>query len=57
MQQVFLHLLNDIDWLDYETKEQAKNKLLNMNFRVGYPDYILEDDLLNADYDEVISRI
>lgn len=53
MQDVFTHLLDTVDWLDFETKDQAKDKILKMDLKVGYPDYILEDDLLNADYDEV----
>lgn len=53
MQDVFTYLLDSVDWLDFETKDQAKDKLLKMDLKVGYPDYILEDDLLNAEYDEV----
>lgn len=46
-------MLNAAEWLDYDTKDQAKDKLNNMSLKVGYPDYILEEDLLNSDYEEV----
>lgn len=54
IQSIFLNILNSVEWLDYETKDHAKEKLMKMNVKVGYPDYILENHALDSDYEEVI---
>lgn len=50
---VFSHILEVADWLDDGTKYNAKQKLHSMNYKVGYPDYILEKESLDAEYEEV----
>lgn len=53
IQKSFVSSLTSADWLDYETKNHAIEKLEKMDLKLGYPDYILEDNLLNSDYNEV----
>lgn len=48
-------MLDTSDWLDYDTKLSAKEKLSNMNLKIGYPDYILDNSALDAEFDSVIS--
>lgn len=47
-------MLHSAEWIDHETKDHAKEKLLQMDLKVGYPDYILEDGTLDSDYEEVV---
>ena len=57
VRDVFEEMLDAATWLDYETRTQAKIKVSNMSLIIGYPTYILEDELLDAQYEEVILHI
>ncbi|PNF39036.1 hypothetical protein B7P43_G04849 [Cryptotermes secundus] len=54
--QSFLELLSETDWLDEETKDMAAQKLNAMTLRIGYPDFILNRQLLNERYKDVVIR-
>lgn len=51
--QSFRELLSETDWLDEETKNMAAQKLNAMTLRIGYPDFILNRQLLNERYKDV----
>lgn len=53
IQQSFRELLNQTSWIDDETKELATEKVAAMLLKIGYPDSILQSDLLNERYKDV----
>lgn len=53
IQQSFKELLNQTTWIDDETKELATEKVNAMLLRIGYPDFILQAELLNERYKDV----
>lgn len=53
IQRSFRELLNQTIWIDDETKELATEKVNAMLLRIGYPDFILQPQLLNERYKDV----
>lgn len=53
VQHMFAALLGDSDWLDEDTKHGAKQKLFNMSTKIGYPAFILDNEELDAEHEEV----
>jgi len=53
VRDVFEEMLDAAKWLDYDTRNHAKEKMANMGLKIGYPDYIVEDDLLDSQYEGV----
>jgi len=51
--QSFQELLSQTDWIDKETKELAAQKVDAMLLQIGYPDFILNPQLLNDWYKDV----
>jgi predicted metalloendopeptidase len=51
--QSFQELLSQTSWIDTETKELAAQKVDAMLLRIGYPDFILNPQLLNLRYKDV----
>jgi predicted metalloendopeptidase len=51
--QSFRELLSQTDWIDEETKDMAAQKVNAMTLRIGYPDFILNPQLLNEQYKDV----
>ena len=49
----FEAIIDAAKWLDYDTRTHAKEKMANMGLKIGYPDYIIEDELLDAQYEGV----
>lgn len=49
----FYKMLNETTWMDDETKLEAKEKLEAMKLVIGYPDYLLNQSLLNERYKSV----
>ena len=43
-----------LDWMDSETKEQARLKAEAVTTKIGFPDFIMEPDALSSYYREVI---
>lgn len=56
IQQSFKELLNQTSWIDDETKELATEKVNAMLLRIGYPDFILQPELLNERYKDIVIR-
>ncbi|CAK6441969.1 unnamed protein product [Pipistrellus nathusii] len=53
IREVFIQTLDELTWMDAETKKRAEEKALAIKERIGYPDDILSDDnKLNKEYEE-----
>uniref|UniRef100_A0A8B9TJV5 Neprilysin n=1 Tax=Anas platyrhynchos TaxID=8839 RepID=A0A8B9TJV5_ANAPL len=53
IRDVFIKTLDEITWMDLETKKKAEQKV-TIRERIGYPDEIMTDDnKLNSEYQEV----
>lgn len=50
LQESFREILDETTWLDNETKSLAESKVNRMSLKIGYPDYILEEEKLNEKY-------
>lgn len=50
LQATFRGIINETDWLDDRTKRLADVKLSRMTLNIGYPDFILNQTALNAQY-------
>lgn len=46
----FLRILNEIDWMDEETREEAREKANSIAPYIGYPDELLQDELVEELY-------
>lgn len=46
----FLRILDEIDWMDEETREEAKLKAKSIAPYIGYPDELLRDELVEELY-------
>lgn len=49
--QEFLKTLQNVPWLGEQSKVAAISKALAMNFDIGFPDELLDDQKLNDYYD------
>ncbi|KAK9680236.1 Peptidase family M13 [Popillia japonica] len=54
IQESFKEILAESQWLEWETKKLAIGKLDSMQLKIGYPDLILDRDLLTAQYHDVL---
>ncbi|XP_070167226.1 neprilysin-4-like isoform X2 [Polyergus mexicanus] len=50
IQRSFRELLDRTSWIDDDTKRLATEKVNAMSLRIGYPDFILQQHLLNERY-------
>ncbi|KAG0419113.1 hypothetical protein HPB47_004351, partial [Ixodes persulcatus] len=46
-------VIQNTTWMDNETKEEAKNKLKNVVFKIGYPEEIYKEEVLKDMYKHV----
>ncbi|MBZ3872460.1 Neprilysin [Sciurus carolinensis] len=53
IREVFIHTLDDLTWMDAETKKRAEEKALAIKERIGYPEDISNDNKLNNEYLEL----
>ncbi|KAF1568707.1 UNVERIFIED_CONTAM: Neprilysin, partial [Eudyptes pachyrhynchus] len=54
IRDVFIKTLDELTWMDAETKKQAEKKATAIRERIGYPDEIMTDDSkLNSEYQEL----
>ncbi|TEA41430.1 hypothetical protein DBR06_SOUSAS37910006 [Sousa chinensis] len=57
IREVFIQTLDDLTWMDAETKKRAEEKALAIKERIGYPDDIISNDnKLNNEYLELSYR-
>ena len=50
-------ILGDIDWMDAKTRAKAQDKLRSMKEYIGYPEELLQVDLLEEVYKVSTTRI
>ncbi|KAH8310551.1 hypothetical protein KR044_001900, partial [Drosophila immigrans] len=50
---VFNDILDEVNWMDDKTRQEAKKKLLSMANHIGYPDEILDNEELAKYYDKL----
>ncbi|XP_021015789.1 membrane metallo-endopeptidase-like 1 isoform X4 [Mus caroli] len=55
VRSVFVDNLDELNWMDEESKKKAQEKAMNIREQIGYPDYILEDN--NKHLDEEYSSL
>lgn len=53
LQDSFRTILNETEWIDESTKVLAEMKVNGMSLKIGYPDYILNEEELNAKYEDL----
>ncbi|KAF1460982.1 Neprilysin, partial [Spheniscus mendiculus] len=54
IRDVFIKTLDELTWMDAETKKKAEQKATAIRERIGYPDEIMTDDSkLNSEYQEL----
>uniref|UniRef100_A0A3Q3LZ48 Neprilysin n=1 Tax=Mastacembelus armatus TaxID=205130 RepID=A0A3Q3LZ48_9TELE len=53
IQDVFISTLDELPWMDAETKKAAEEKALAILKLIGYPDYIMDDEYLNDEYKDL----
>ncbi|CAH7448401.1 Mmel1 [Phodopus roborovskii] len=55
VKSVFVDTLDELNWMDDESKKKAQDKAMNIREQIGYPDYILEEH--NRHLDEEYSSL
>lgn len=53
IREEFELFLNDVDWMDDETRKSAINKLHSMSTHIGYPDEIMDNKNIEKYYDNL----
>uniref|UniRef100_A0A674NBZ2 Neprilysin n=1 Tax=Takifugu rubripes TaxID=31033 RepID=A0A674NBZ2_TAKRU len=53
IQEVFINNLEQLTWMDRQTKEAAKQKAKAIREQIGYDDKILDDEYLNSEYSDI----
>ncbi|XP_070167223.1 neprilysin-4-like isoform X1 [Polyergus mexicanus] len=56
IQRSFRELLDRTSWIDDDTKRLATEKVNAMSLRIGYPDFILQQHLLNERYKNILGN-
>ncbi|CAH0562497.1 unnamed protein product [Brassicogethes aeneus] len=54
LETAFRNILLENTWLDDETKQYAHMKINEMDLKIGFPDFILNDKELSNNYNDVI---
>ncbi|XP_030633645.1 membrane metallo-endopeptidase-like 1 isoform X2 [Chanos chanos] len=44
IQEAYVETLEELSWMDSQSKEKAREKAMAITEQIGYPDHILEDD-------------
>uniref|UniRef100_A0A674MAL3 Neprilysin n=1 Tax=Takifugu rubripes TaxID=31033 RepID=A0A674MAL3_TAKRU len=57
IQEVFINNLEQLTWMDRQTKEAAKQKAKAIREQIGYDDKILDDEYLNSEYNKYFENI
>ncbi len=50
IRKAFRNILGDLDWLDPETQRVALKKVSKMEEFIGFPEWLLDPDLLHDYY-------
>ncbi|CAN8016172.1 unnamed protein product, partial [Ixodes persulcatus] len=52
----FLEILNNVDWMDSETRHVAREKAMLMTEKIGFPEYISDATELDKEYEVEFKR-
>ncbi|CAL9704040.1 unnamed protein product [Knipowitschia caucasica] len=55
IQQAYVETLEELSWMDTQSKEKAREKAMSIKEHIGYPDHILEED--NQKLDQEYSHL
>ncbi|XP_066526827.1 membrane metallo-endopeptidase-like 1 isoform X2 [Hoplias malabaricus] len=52
IQEAFVETLDELSWMDDQSKKMARDKAMAIKYQIGYPDFILEEenDKLDLEY-------
>ena len=50
LRDAFVDILDELEWMDEETRQVARGKALAMNERIGYPELLTKPALLVEEY-------
>ncbi|KAH8310552.1 hypothetical protein KR044_001902 [Drosophila immigrans] len=53
IRSVFNDILDEVNWMDDMTRQEAKKKLLGMANHIGYPEELLDNEKLSKYYDKM----
>jgi hypothetical protein len=53
IREAFIELLDENHWMDPPTRQVARHKALQMNERIGYPDFLTKVTELNKEFHPV----
>ncbi|KAM9443739.1 membrane metallo-endopeptidase-like 1 [Clarias gariepinus] len=53
VQDSYVETLEELNWMDAQSKEKAREKAMAISEQIGYPDYILEDDNKKLDQEYI----
>ncbi|XP_036415110.1 membrane metallo-endopeptidase-like 1 [Colossoma macropomum] len=51
IQEAFVETLEELNWMDDQSKEKAREKAMAISEQIGYPDYILEENNQKLDHE------
>lgn len=54
IRSVFTEIIDELEWMDDETRIRAKEKAASMTTHIAYPDELLDDKKLTDLYENVI---
>ena len=57
IRSVFNEIIDELDWMDDQTRLRAKGKAAAMTTHIAYPDELLDDKKLTDLYENVTSHI
>lgn len=52
--EAFADMIDDLDWMDDDTKDAALDKLEDVDVNVGYMDEIFDDQVLDEKYGDYL---
>ncbi|XP_076861735.1 membrane metallo-endopeptidase-like 1 [Brachyhypopomus gauderio] len=53
IQEAYVETLEELNWMDEQSKEKAREKAMAISEQIGYPDYILEEENQKLDQEYI----
>lgn len=53
LRDVFVEIIDQLEWMDPDTRQRAKDKAARITTHIGYPDELLDDKKVNEYYENV----
>ena len=51
LRDAFIEILDELEWMDEDTRAVAREKALAMNERIGYPELLTKPQVLTREYE------